>query len=467
MPDGDSDSTTRRETIRKLQGESNYKPWLTQIRLHLGRRGLWEVANGEELRPGAQEPKKLTQWNNKAKRASYTILLSLEEGPLEHVDTMPVSDPKSILNTLEQLYGTGGEAARFYRFKDLVTTTLEGCTSVTNYIDTLKLRFKRLEELDGKLPEWVLTSLILFGLGDAYDSYVINIVTAMRTATPKLNDVISGVIDEEHRQRAKESTTALTTTAQSKDNNNKRCKHCKRKGHDPSECWKEHPEKRPEGYKPRKDKENGSKNRKCKKSEEPEGTMVNTTPPSKPAWIFDPEATHHMCNDKKLFVTFWPLSQTAQVANKSSLAIQGTGTVKFDWESMDGTLRKIFLSNVFYAPDLATNLLAYEAVAGKGARAVLEPTGTTIWKNNVELDHYVRRNGLMLLKTPDPTDETIASALATRIPTPETWHGRMAHVEYKSIRQLSEIADGVKMAGPAPEGACEPCDSGKEAKKIS
>ncbi|KAH0552935.1 hypothetical protein GP486_006868, partial [Trichoglossum hirsutum] len=115
----------------------------------------------------------------KVKKASYIILLSLKERPLEHVNSMLVADPKVILNTLEQLYGTRGDAARFYRFKELVTTTLESCSSVTAYIDTLKLYFKRLDELDGGLPEWVLISLILFSLGDTYDSFVINIVSAM------------------------------------------------------------------------------------------------------------------------------------------------------------------------------------------------------------------------------------------------------------------------------------------------
>ncbi|KAH0538944.1 hypothetical protein GP486_008742, partial [Trichoglossum hirsutum] len=102
--DSDSDTASQRDMIRKLEGEANYKPWLTQIRLHLGRRGLWEVANGEELRPGQEEAKELDQWYKKAKKASYMILLSLKEGPLEHVDSMPVSNPKAILDTLEQLY---------------------------------------------------------------------------------------------------------------------------------------------------------------------------------------------------------------------------------------------------------------------------------------------------------------------------------------------------------------------------
>ncbi|KAH0552963.1 hypothetical protein GP486_006838, partial [Trichoglossum hirsutum] len=93
MADSDSDSVPRRETIRKLEGESNYKPWLIQVRLHLGHKGLWKVANGKEFRPDpptdsagglAEHQKELTKWITKAEKASYVILLSLKEGPLEH-----------------------------------------------------------------------------------------------------------------------------------------------------------------------------------------------------------------------------------------------------------------------------------------------------------------------------------------------------------------------------------------------
>jgi hypothetical protein len=502
MADSDSESASRRETIRKLEGEANYKPWHTQIRLHLGRRGLWKVANGEEPEPDQEEPTKVAQWSTRAEKASYVILLSLAEGPLEHVDHLPVAEPKAILSTLEQLYGTRGDAARFYRLKDLVTTTLEGCNSVTSYIDTLKLHYKRLGDLEGTLPEWVLIGLILFGLGDSYDSYVVNTVSAMRSAAPKLNDVIAGVIDEERRQRGKESATALATRARGKgngnankgDNKTKRCTHCKRIGHENPECWQLHPEKRPEkssdstskkkNEKPQpKEDTKGSKSKK-REEQQPMGLMAHMHSIDEPTWIFDSGASHYMCNDRGLFTKFAPKQQTARVANSASMAIQGTGTVALTWEAPNGTVREVALFEVLYIPELYTNLLAYEALAKKGVQATLAPTGATIWKDGIEVGHCVRRNGLMFLKTPNLTDGAIATALATQAASPEVWHRRMAHIGHSSIEQLSQVADGVRIVDPSPDGAspgassggnsspsprgiCEPCELGKGTKKIS
>ncbi|KAH0551041.1 hypothetical protein GP486_007605 [Trichoglossum hirsutum] len=143
MHDSGSGTTSRRETIRKLEGESDYKPWLTQIRLHLGHRGLWKAASGKKSRPESPEDSDEEE-ESKAlnKKDHLSMWMACQR-----------TTPKAILDTFEQLYGTRGNAARFYRFKDLVTTSLDGCSSVTAYIDTLKPHFKRLDELDGALPE--------------------------------------------------------------------------------------------------------------------------------------------------------------------------------------------------------------------------------------------------------------------------------------------------------------------------
>ncbi|KAH0563435.1 hypothetical protein GP486_001996 [Trichoglossum hirsutum] len=284
---------------------------------------------------------------------------------------MPEDDLKTILDTLEQLYGIRGNAARFYRFKDLVTTSLDGCSSVTAYINSLKLHFKQLDELDSVLPKWVLVSLILFGLGDTYDSYIVNTVSAIRTTTPKLNDL-----------------------------------HLKKQ-----------PEKSSESSKEKKDgkKENSSKNekpeQKNKKRDELVDLIAYVDPASEPACIFDLGVLYHMYNNKDLFTKFMPAQRTVRVANSSSMPIRGTGTVQFIWETQAGTTYEVVLSEVLYTLELYTNLLAYNALAKKSIYATLAPTGTTIWKNSIQIGYCIRRNGLMFLKTLSLIDGDIATAL--------------------------------------------------------
>ncbi|KAI9761274.1 MAG: hypothetical protein M1840_001977 [Geoglossum simile] len=179
-------------SIPKLQGEADYTPWTPKVKLALLQEDLWRIATGAETQPGpwydkgdverssmATEQQKLDKWTIKATRASTIILLALEDGPYEHVSEIPVENPVRIL--------------------ELVTTTLEDCEgSVVTCVDTLKRHYKRLTDLNGKLPGWVLIGLILFGLCETYENFVSITLAAMRTIEPQLNDIISGLIDEEH-----------------------------------------------------------------------------------------------------------------------------------------------------------------------------------------------------------------------------------------------------------------------------
>ncbi|KAH0552934.1 hypothetical protein GP486_006867 [Trichoglossum hirsutum] len=151
-------------------------------------------------------------------------------------------------------------------------------------------------------------------------------------ATPKLNDIIAGVIDKEHRQRGKESSTALAVKVRGKGKGDKtkHCTHCNRDGHNNLECWKLHPEKKPEKKEKKKSKDNDSKDSKkskdkSKKSDQKEiiGMTAHTTKgdQSNSAWIFDSGVSHYMCNNRNLFTRFSSLNQIATIANNSTMAI--------------------------------------------------------------------------------------------------------------------------------------------------
>jgi hypothetical protein len=50
MANSDMDMGPRCETIHKLKGKVNYKPWLIQIRLYLSHKSLWKIASGKKPR---------------------------------------------------------------------------------------------------------------------------------------------------------------------------------------------------------------------------------------------------------------------------------------------------------------------------------------------------------------------------------------------------------------------------------
>jgi len=79
----------------------------------------------------------------------------------------------------------------------------------------------------------------------------------------------------------------------------------------------------------------------------------------------------------------------------------------------------------------------------------------------------MRKNGLLFLRFPNLCNKAIAMALTVQTAIPELWHRRMAHMGHRSIKQLGQVAEGVKVKGKRPQTVCEPYEYGKGTKKIS
>ena len=73
---------------------------------------------------------------------------------------------------LQDLFDSQGYMARFLAFKNAINITLEHSSSVEAYIDAIKMSSQLLEDMGFSIPQWILTSLLLFNLGDAYDSFI-------------------------------------------------------------------------------------------------------------------------------------------------------------------------------------------------------------------------------------------------------------------------------------------------------
>lgn len=62
-----------------------------------------------------------------------------------------------------------------------------------------------------------------------------------------------------------------------------------------------------------------------------------------------------------------------KVANRSSLRVEGEGTVKLTLEKIDVSLKKVLL-----VPEICANLLSVSAMTAKGLRLIFEKSGCSI-----------------------------------------------------------------------------------------
>ena len=97
----------------------------------------------------------------------------------------------------------------------------------------------------------MLTSLLLFNLGEAYDSFIAITLRTNHKGKPDFDDLVSSLIDEERHQGGKDNAIALTIRSKTltgqdwSTSTTKHCVHCGKDGHTKDSCYILYPDKRP------------------------------------------------------------------------------------------------------------------------------------------------------------------------------------------------------------------------------
>ena len=134
-----------------------------------------------ERTPTTEEAKEQKEWDRTSRRAYATIALAISEDCRVHITG--IKDPEAMWNKLKALFDVKGYTARYLTFKELVTTTLERSASVTAYIDSIKRCGQKLNDMGSAVDSWILTSILLYNLGEAYDSFVAFTLRTVQTVS--------------------------------------------------------------------------------------------------------------------------------------------------------------------------------------------------------------------------------------------------------------------------------------------
>jgi len=142
----------------------------------------------------------------------------------------------------------------------------------------------------------------------------------------------------------------------------------------------------------------------------------------------------------------------------------------------NGKLRHIMLTNVLYAPDLGTNLLSVSKMNEKGYNVLFSRQGyaTILDEHDNWLGSAFKKNGLYCLATKNQPLTTgimhvmanprfALSSTSCEKPLPiQTWHQRLGHLNYSSVKALSHLADGIRISeSPHDQELCIACLEGK------
>ncbi len=191
---------------------------------------------------------------------------------------------------------------------------------------------------------------------------------------------------------------------------------------------------------------------------------ATTTPGS---WYIDSGATDHLCSSRTTFSTLrgLPAPVPIRMGNNTTAIATGKGIVILG--NKNHALR---LTNVLFVPDIRYNLLSvgrldnshYNILFGRGKCSVFDQGGKTLAVAylNGGLYQFQQSQAIANIATTGPKILRIESKA---LPI-DLWHRRLGHLHHDAVKQLSAMADGVRITSDLKQSLCRPCLEGKQHK---
>ena len=196
-------------------------------------------------------------------------------------------------------------------------------------------------------------------------------------------------------------------------------------------------------------------------------TIAKDTTASPNSWYIDSGATDHLCSSRKTFSTLRCLLTPIPVhmGNNTTTFATGKGTIILSNRS-----HVLRLTNVLYVPNICYNLLSvskldsshYNILFSQEKAIVLDQKGG-------ELAVACLVNGLYQIYQSQAIlnlATTRLGALPARLKALplDLWHQRLGYLHHSAVKQLSTLADGVKIAQESRQFFCRQCLEGKQHK---
>ncbi|GFF60823.1 retrovirus-related Pol polyprotein from transposon TNT 1-94, partial [Aspergillus udagawae] len=313
-------------------------------------------------------------WCRREAEAYHTIIKYLSPTVSAQVDGIGTS--RELWNDLEERYQQTELATYCELFAQLRETTGNRCKRARDFVDRVRLLVNRLNAITpGSIGDRAHIAILLTQIGPEYAFIVDAIQNDKEPGTPAA--VGNRLANAERVVRGKDSASSPASSAASIHMITpvKKCRYCKRKGHDQSRCWKKHPHLKPQrdcsAQAERSDSSAPSDSSYTSSQKEgrqgppaskrPRVNIVRAkvtnfyTHAPDPRWIVDSAATSHVCWDRECFTSLRQHREMLMTAG-DPVEAEGIGTVKLSIRGKPH--RTVVLKNVYYAPRVGVNLIS-------------------------------------------------------------------------------------------------------------
>jgi hypothetical protein len=165
----------------------------------------------------------------------------------------------------------------------------------------------------------------------------------------------------------------------------------------------------------------------------------------------DSGCSQTLMSNKETIQNYKTANIQMNVANDSVMHCPGKGDLAVN--------NDLNVSNVLHCPDVSLNLLSVSQLCDKGLIVRFDKEHAIVHKQGKPNDVVLRANreeGLYVFKL--PTNQALAASNTTH--RSELYHRRMGHLNYQSLRLLSNLSNGLDL-DRTPKDLCVPCVQAK------
>ncbi|KAJ0169236.1 hypothetical protein K1T71_015266 [Dendrolimus kikuchii] len=416
--------------IERLIGRDNFASWRFAVKTYLQHEELWDCVEGKS---DSVDTKRDTKARSK-------IILLVD--PVNYIHVQEATTAKEVWQNLCKAFDDSGLTRRVGLLKDLITTTLDTCQNVEEYVNKIISTAHKLRNIGFKVDEEWLGTLLLAGLPDQYKPMIMALESSGVAITA---DLIKTKLLQEIKNP--ETSVFYVNKSKFKRNTNKkfsgkgpRCFSCNKYGHLGKDC------------------------RNTKKQNDSSYVAVfSASFNNDSSWYIDSGASMHMTMNKDwIYDEKMPPIDNIKVANNKVLKVASCGKVNLNIIQPKGITSTIQVNDVLYIPELSTNLLSVSQMIKNQCKVEFDNKGCNIYNKNSEkvataklINNMYRLNlctGQAYISEHKNSDFYL-------------WHQRMGHLNFSDLKKLESHVQGVKISLCNNDMICVSCLEGKQTRQ--
>lgn len=451
-------------------GKDNFDTWKIQIKALLIKNDAWKYVNGTKKKPeDGSNADAIATWETNDAKATSDLILAISTPELRQVKNCETSN--EIWKKLHNVYESKGPARKANLLKSLILLKMKNGDDMRDHLRNFFEIVDKLEEMEMKVDEDMITILLLYSVPDEYESFRIAIETQEKLLSPE-NMKIKLLEEYEARKRNSSENVpgamfikkfpenqkekydkSRNSNEQYKNDSRNRfsCHACGKIGHFAREC-------RSKFFR----KENSPEASKMSEEAEPEIAM-KIEPQHGEQWCLDSGASSHMCSKKEKFYEMGiAKSKTLNLASQNSTTIEGSGTVKLNVKG-EKTAK---LEETLFVPDLRSNLLSVGKIADHGFEIIFRKNEAIVLNPETKESVMTAQRRKDLYFVTESVESAEESRIAQTSPLQE-WHERFGHLNEKDLKNLirHQKVEGINIKAEEELPVCETCIKGKQTQK--